>query len=196
MDPDDATEYHGPAVPEPLGEQLQAVFAVDERPRTFGDVVDAVADLADRAGIEVDLETLCTTDESPHRATFRGRTRHYLCPQDALVVPFLAEDVTAVDVETVSPVRGRRVEFTVSEAGIDADPPETVLSFGVASDAGDRSTADHGPVVAYRQICPYGKAFASRAEYDAWAADVDAYTTVISMADALEFARALGRAVD
>ena len=196
MDSDDATDYRCPAISEPLGEQLQAVFAVDERPRRFGDVVGAVASFVDRAGVEGNLEALCTTDESPHRATFRGRTQHYLCTLDALVVPFLADDVTTVDVETVSPVSGRRVTFSVSEGGIDADPPNAVLSFGVAGDAGSRSTADHGPVVAYRQICPYGKAFASRAEYDDWASGVDAYTTAISAADALELARALGRAVE
>lgn len=196
MDSDDATGYHGPAIPKPLGEQLQTVFATDERPRRFGDVVDAVAGFVDRAGVDADLEALCTTDESPHRATFRGGTQHYLCTFDALIVPFITDDVTTVDVETVSPIRERRVTFSVSADGIDADPPDAVLSFGVASDAGDRSTADHGLVVAYRQICPHGKAFASRAEYDEWASTVDAHTTVVSMADALELARALGRAVE
>lgn len=190
--PDDGTEYRGPDIPAPLGEQLAVALGLAERPLAFGDYVDAMAWLVDRDGLDVDLNALCTTDASPHRARFDGKTRHYHCTLDAVIVPFLADDVGTVRVETACPVSGDRVRFTVTEWLVDAEPPGAVLSFGVAADVDEPPGDGHSPALAYRRVCPYGKAFASREEYDTWAAGTDAITMPISMADGLELARALG----
>lgn len=192
-DSDTSTDYRGPEIPAPLGDQLRAALALEERPGTFGDWVDAMAVLVDREGIDVDLDTLCTTDESPHRATFDGRTQHYQCAQDAFVVPFLAEDVDAVRIETECPVTGESIAIAVNGSGLTVSPDETVVSFGVADDLDAPEAGTASPVLAYEHICPYGHAFASSEAYEAWAADVDALTMRVSTADTLQLAKALGR---
>lgn len=184
--------YRGPDIPTEMGEQLEVALGLGDRPRTFGDWVEELAAIAERDGVEVGLETLCTADDSPHRATFDGGTQHYQCVQDAFVVPFLAGDVGAVEIETESPVRGERIRFTVSADGIDVEPAGVVMSFGVAADADSPASDVPSPVLAYGRVCPYGNAFVSEDEYETWAADVDAFTMAVSPADTLEFARAVG----
>lgn len=186
-------EYRGPEIPKSLGGQLQLVLGLDNRPEVFGDWVEALAFLAERDDIDVGLNTLCTVDNSPHMARFDGRTQHYQCVQDPIIVPFLADDIDTVEIETESPVSGEPIELTVTETEITADPEEVVMSFGVAADV-DRPPDDlPSPILAYSRFCPYGHAFRSQDEYEAWAADVDAITMATSMDDTLELARALGR---
>jgi hypothetical protein len=48
-DSTDQTEYRGPEIPTPLGDQLQLALGLDERPETFGDWVNALALFADRS---------------------------------------------------------------------------------------------------------------------------------------------------
>jgi hypothetical protein len=159
----------------------------------FGDWVEALAFLAERDDIDVGLETLCTVEESPHEARFDGRTQHYQCVQDPIIVPFLADDIDTVEIETESPVSGEPIELSVTETEITADPEEVVMSFGVAADVDGPPDDLPSPILAYSRFCPYGHAFRSLDEYEAWAADVDAITMATSMDDTLELARALGR---
>lgn len=189
----DDDPYRGPTIPEALGDQLRTVMGLEARPGTFGDWVDAMAALADREGLAIDLDALCATDASPHRATYGGETVHYRCAQDAFIVPFLAEDVDAVDVETACPVSGERIDIAVSPSSVAVEPPEAVMSFGVSRDVDPPADGAGGPLRAYRHVCPYGNAFASRAAYRTWAAGTPAHTMPISVADTVAFARAIGR---
>lgn len=191
----DHTEYRGPDISPPIGNQLQVVLGLDDRPESFGDWVNAMAYITERDGIEVDLDALCTTDDSPHRARFEGESQHYQCTQDAFIVPFLAEDIDTVKIETVSPIEGDRITIEVTETGIDVDPPSAVMSFGVAAEFEPPEEPASSPILAYSQVCPYGNAFTSTAEYERWAEDTDAFTMVVSMKDTLEFAREIGRVV-
>lgn len=191
MTPDDKATYTGPTIPQSLGDGLRTALGLDARPRTFGEYVDAMARFVDREGLEVDLDTLCTTDASPHRARFRGRIQYYHCTLDAIIVPFLAGDIDHVEVETESPLSGDRITYTITDDDITSDPEEAVLSFGVASDL-DPPGESRSPALAYRRICPYGKAFRSPAEYKRWASETDAHTMLLSMEDGLALARALG----
>lgn len=193
MSTDDGSGYRGPDIPRPLGEGLRNALDLERRPRDFGEYVDEMAALVERDGLEVDLDALCTTDESPHRATFRGETQRYHCTLDAVIVPFLADDVNRVEIETVSPVRGDPITFTVTDSAIEAEPAEAVLSFGVATDVDGPPPDARSPALAYRRVCPYGKAFVSRAEYERWAEATDGHTIPMSLEDALELARSLGR---
>lgn len=195
MNTDDDPAYRGPEIPPPLGEGLRVGLDLEHRPRDFSEYVDAMATLVDRDGLEVDLDTLCTTEASPHRATFRGGTQHYHCTLDAIIVPFLADDVERVTIETLSPVSGDRITFAVIDAAIEADPAGAVLSFGVAAQVEPPPADAWSPALAYRLVCPYGKAFVSRAEYDEWADATDAHTMAVSMEDALALALALARVV-
>lgn len=192
MSTDDGSAYRGPDIPQPLGAGLQVALDLEQRPRTFGEYVDEMASLIERDGLDVDLDTLCTTDESPHRATFRGETQHYHCTLDAVIVPFLADDVDRVDIETVSPVSGHPITYTVTDSAIEAEPAGAVLSFGVGADLEAPSPDERSPALAYRRVCPYGKAFASREEYERWAEATDAHTMPLTLEDALALAAALG----
>lgn len=200
MSTNDDSTYVGPDVPRPLGECLQHLLALDARPRTFGDYVAAMASLVKTRGLGVDLTSLCTTDDSPHRATFLGETHQYHCTLDALVVPFVAEAPPEVHVRTVCPVSDDLVTFTVTPSTIDSHPADAVQSFGVATDVQPPSgegqppgTDDPSPALAYRRVCPYAKAFTSQTAYEAWDRDVNAHTMTVTTRDALELARALGR---
>lgn len=190
--PTPTTEYRGPDIPQPLGEQLQLALGLDERPDVFGDWVNALARLAERDSIDLDMNTLCTVDESPHKAMFDGRTQHYQCVQDPIILPFLADDVQTVEIETESPVSGDPISLTVTETEITADQEEVVMSFGVATDVDGPPDDLPSPILAYSRFCPYGHAFRSHDEYETWAAETDAITMATSMADTFEVARALG----
>lgn len=192
-DSTEATEYRGPDIPTPLGEQLRIALGLDERPEAFGDWVDALAFIADRDDTDVDVNMLCTTDDSPHRATFDGRTQHYQCFQDPIIVPFLADDIGTVDIETECPVSGEPIELRVTETEIEATPSDVVTSFGVAADVEAPAEDVPSPILAYSRFCPYGNVFRSREAYETWAAEVDAITMPTTVDDALELARAIGR---
>lgn len=190
---DPESEYRGPDIPNSLGEQLELALGLDTRPQTFSDWVDALARIADRNDIDVDRDMLCTTEASPHKARFDGETEYYRCVLDPIVVPFLAEEVDTVEIETESPVNEEIIELSVTETGVDASPPDAVFSFGV--DAAVEGPPDDGvsPIFAYGIFCPYGNAFASDDEYREWADGVAAITMVTDMDAVLEWARAIGR---
>ncbi|MFC7156635.1 organomercurial lyase [Halomarina halobia] len=187
------SECLGPDIPKPLGTQLKLVLGLDSRPQTFSDWVDALAYIAERNDIEVGIDMLCTTEESPHKARFDGGTEYYQCVLDPIIVPFLAEGVDTVEIETQSPVSEKTIELTVTETGVEASPTDAVFSFGV--DANVEGPPEHGvnPIFAYGIFCPYGNAFASYEEYEEWADGVDAITMATDMDTAIEWARAIGR---
>lgn len=189
----EGTEYRGPEVLTSLGDQLQFALGLDEPPKTFGDWVNALTFLADRDDIDVDMDMLCTIDDSPHRATFNGQTQHYQCFQDPIIVPFLSDDVDTVEIETESPVSGEPIELRMTETEIEATPPDVVMSFGVAADVEAPPGDVASPILAYSLFCPYGNVFLSQDEYETWAAEVDAITMPTTMEDALELVRAIGR---
>ena len=190
--PEFETEYRGPDIPTPLGERLALALGLDERPKTFGDWVTAMTRIADRDDIEVGLNMLCTTEASPHRAQFNGRTQYYQCVQDPIIAPFLADEIDTVEIETRSPASDEAIELTVTESGIDAEPSDAVFSFGVDATVEEPPEDVVSPIVAYGLFCPYGHAFPSYDEYEEWAETVDAITMAISMEDTFELARAVG----
>ncbi|MDY6818743.1 MAG: organomercurial lyase [Halobacteriales archaeon] len=192
-DSDPTPAYRGPEIPTSLGNQLQLALGLETRPAVFGDWVEAMAAIADRDDIELGPSTLCTVEDSPHTARFDGRTQHYQCVQDPIILPFLADDIDTVEIETESPVSGDPIKLTVTESAITADPDSVVMSFGVAEDVDGPPDDLPSPILAYSRFCPYGHPFPSHAEYETWAADVDAITMATSLEDTFELARALGR---
>ena len=195
-DTDPSGTYRGPAIPRPMGNRLRTAMGLEDRPDHFGDWVETWVRIADRDGIEMDIDALCTTENSPHKARFNGRTQHYQCVQDPIIVPFMADDIESVDIETRTPQDGKPVHLTVTRSGITADPDDAVFSFGVAADPDPPSPDGPSPILAYSQFCPYGHAFTSEAEYEAWAAETEAYTMVTSMTEMFELARAIGRVAE
>ena len=193
-DPTDAT-YRGPTVPDAMGEAIRRVLGLAEAPSTLGDWIDALARVAERDGIALDADALCTTEESPHRATVDGESQHYACVQDPLVLPFLLDGAGPVTVQTESPESGDRITLTVTADRIETEPRGVVLSFGVDADL-EGPDGRASPALAYRSFCPYGHAFVTRDEYERWADGVDAHTMAVPAAEVLEWARAIGAVLE
>lgn len=185
-------QYCGPMIPIPMGDQLQRAMGLSSRPDHFGDLIDAWVAIADRDGLEFDSDVLCSDEKSSHKAIVDGRVEYYRCVQDPIFLPFLSEEVEDVTIHTQSPVSGQAIELAVTPSGIEADPAETLFSFGVQADFEDPPVGAESPILAYEAFCPYGHPFASREEYDQWAAAVDAYTMVIPVDSMYGLARAIG----
>jgi hypothetical protein len=190
---DDAAN-ESPTIPDELAQLLQRAFRLEHRPETLRGWGEAMGTIVEREGLEIGLQTLCTTEHSPHKARFNGRTQHFVCVQDAFIVPYVTEDVETVEITTESPVTHEVIEATVTGDDVTIDPPEAVMSFGIADEVPDPDADAHSPELAYGLLCPYGHAFRDRAEYDSWAETVDAVTTVAPLTDALDLAKGIGAA--
>ncbi len=181
-------------IPAPLGEQIKRVQGLAERPRTLTEWGTAIGDIVDSAGIDVGLESLCTTDRSPHEARFDGTSQHFVCVQDAFIVPSVVGDVDEVEISTESPISGERITATIADGEVETDPPDAVMSIGVADDASEPPADADARELSYGKICPYGHAFVDRGEYHEWAETVDAVTMAAPLGAAFELASAIGEA--
>lgn len=181
-------------IPPAVGEQLRVAFRLDDRPQTLSEWGVAIGDIVDREGIDVELSALCTADQSPHEARFDGTARHFLCVQDAFIVPSVADDVDTVEITTESPVSGERIEVTVTDDGAEIAPSGAVMSVGVSTDLSETPDTAGSPEIAYGAVCPYGRAFRDRDEYERWAETVDAVTMAAPLEDAVRLARAIDEA--
>jgi len=174
---------------------LQNALHLPEQPQTLREWGEAMGELVSRSDIDGGLETLCTTEQSPHRAAFDGQVEHFVCVQDAFIVPFLANDVDTVDITTESPLRGERIEVTLTDETAEITPAGAVMSFGVSDDVTDPPADLDSPELAYGKVCPYGHAFPDQAAYEEWAETVDAVTMSAPLANALELGRAIGNSI-
>lgn len=177
---------------EDLRTGVARAFDSDEPPATFEafwtEILRTFAEGLDR---ELTLTALCTIDRSPHRATADGDTQRYRCVTDGFVLgTVLGERVT---VRTESPVSGTEstVEFDVG--GVASVPGEAQLSFGVPRSV-SRPEGAVTPESIYGRFCPYSNAFASRGEYERWAADTpDVVSDVHPLDEALAIQARLPR---
>jgi len=190
----DTESNHRTEIPKPVGDGLQAALGLSDRPRTLTDWGTAMSEVVEREGIDVDLQALCTTDQSPHRARFAGSTQHFVCVQDAFIVPSVTGDVETVEITTESPVSGERIDAVVTDDEVEIDPPGAVMSFGVAAGIAESPVEDDSQEIAYGKICPYGHAFVDREEYEEWAETVESVTMVAPLEDAFRLAQAIGAA--
>ena len=142
---------------------------------TFGEWVAAIRTLA---GGGVDVEQLChAAGETPHHAEWGEESTYFQCFYDAVALAHIVDE--PVDIRTESP-GGDVVEARATGDGIGTSPAGAVVSFGVAAGAepaGDEPTLRE----TYGAICPYVKAFPSRAAYESWADDVDAETVALPL---------------
>lgn len=173
-------------LPADLADRIRTVFRFDRRPETFGEWGERMT-----RTYEADLdrtltpEDLCLVESSNHVARVGDDVYHYQCTLDAFVVGYLADE--PVTVESTPPTSETTVTAAFAPGDVRSHPEGSVLSFGIAPNAGPPDGAIT-PEKMYGQLCPYGHAFPSEAEYEEWAAATDAITTAIDLVDGLETA--------
>ena len=188
------TENRGTDIPPALGEQLKLIFTLDDPPTTLDKWVEMTIRLFRKDDVTVDLDALCTADSSWNTARIGETTHHFHCVLDAIVAPFLLDELDEIAIRATSPLTGNVVKLQVTHDEITSTPKDAVVSIGVAAG----STAPDADAliseVAYERFCPYTNAFPSRSEYDQWAAETDAETMAISVGEAYDLAHAIDRA--
>lgn len=155
---------------------------------SFDEMVSAIRNVVEGDGIAID--DLCRVEgETPHHARTDDETYYFRCFYDGIALAQLVEE--PVEIRTVTPAN-EPVEMEASPASdIDVTPSGAVMSFGVATDreipAGDVPTTQE----VYGAICPYVRAFHTRADYERWATDVAATTVGIPLESGVPIAAAL-----
>jgi hypothetical protein len=139
-------------------------------------------------GIAVD--ELCHVDgETPHYAKTADETYYFRCFYDGIALAHLVDE--PVEIRTETPTNDSIEMQTAPQNEIDVTPSDAVMSFGVTTDsdvpAGDVPTAQE----IYGAVCPYVKAFHTRADYERWSEDVAATTIGIPLEAGVPIAAAL-----
>lgn len=175
-------------LPVEVVDALSRFHETDSEPTTDGEWVDALhAEVAGADWLPPTVDDLCTTDDSPHRAVVDGDQFHFICVLDAVILAVLRDSPASIG--SASPIDDTPITAAVSPTDVTVDPPDAVISFGVAADPdvdGEPTPADH-----YAQLCPYIHAFPDRDAYERWAETVDAPTDHFPFADGLALARAI-----
>lgn len=173
------------AFPDELGERFQTLYGTDDPPADGAEWVEqmrrTIAAARDR---QPAVDDLCTTPDGEH--VFVGEdTQRYICVLDPLAYPFLTGETGTV--RSTTPVRGATVEFEITADGVEVSHDGAVVSLGVSDRVDEFEDAPVETV--YRQVCGYIQTFEDRAEYENWAADVDAATTPLTAREGVAVAR-------
>ncbi len=154
---------------------------------TLGDWVGAVR--RHTGGGAIDFEDLCHEREpTGHWGLLDGERHDFACFYDAVVMAALVD--RPVDVRTESPAGTEVTAHATGDGSVTAEPPGTVVSFGVDSDAGS-GDGDPTREDVYQSVCPYVKAFATPETYERWDELVPAPTVAMDLEDATALAAAL-----
>lgn len=155
------TEYRGADIPPALGEQLTLIFNLNDAPATLDEWVEMTVTLLREDDGTVDLDALCTDDSSWNTARIDETTHHFHCVLDAIVVPFLVDELDEIAIRATSPQTGRVVELQVTHDEIISSPEDAVVSIGVAADSPAPDADALISEVAHERFCPYTNAFPS-----------------------------------
>lgn len=173
-------------LPEAMADNMGRFFG--ESIETFDDMISAIRTVVEGDGIAVD-ELCHVEEETPHSATTADETYYFRCFYDGIALAHLADE--PVEIRTETPTN-EVIEMQASpDSEIDATPSDAVMSFGVATDR--EVPASDGPTAqdVYGAVCPYVRAFHTRADYERWAADVAATTVGIPLDAGVPIAAAL-----
>lgn len=178
-------------LPADVAEQMATLYGTDGAPRTVRAWVDEVrAATEDALGRPPTVDDLCATDDGAHAFVGDDERQEYVCVLDPLAYAFLTG--TPGTVRSTTPVRGADLAIEVGREAVTV-PSGAVASIGVSDAVEGGATPTLGRV--YRQACEYIHLFANAAEYEAWAADVDAATTSVPAETGVAIARELSAAL-
>lgn len=173
-------------LPESVAENMSRFYG--ESIESVDDVIAAIRTVVDGDGIAVD--DLCRVEgETPHYATTGGETYYFRCFYDGIALAQLVDE--PVEIRTETPANDP-IEMRASPEGdVEVTPPDAVMSFGVAT--GTDVPPDEVPTAReiYGAVCPYVKAFNTRADYERWSDDVAATTVGMPLDAGVPFAAAL-----
>lgn len=179
------------AFPQAVGEQFAKLYGAADPPENAAEWADAmravIEDVRDR---EPTVDDLCTAADGEH--SFESTespesSQSYICVLDPLIYPFITG--TSGTVRSTTPVNGTTVEFEIREDGFDVSHEQAVVSIGVSESV--KRVDEVAVETVYQEVCGYIQTFESEAEYDTWAADVDAATTPLSAAEGVAVSREL-----
>jgi alkylmercury lyase len=171
-------DYRELPLPAELSERLGVVLALDHPPASFGDLAAALRPVLTVEG-GVAPERLCCAGQSRHEVRFEGsdEVTHTHCVLDALILPLLAD--TTAHIRSTDPLGGV-VSIAAGPGEVSSDATDAVISFGAANGDGHD---------VYEAVCPYINAFATRSDYERWAARTpEAITVALSLPDAAALA--------
>jgi len=173
-------------LPETVAENMSRFYG--ESVESFDDMVAAIRNVVEGDGIAVD--ELCHVEgETPHYAKTDDETYYFRCFYDGIALAHLVDE--PVEIQTETPTNEPISIETSPQSDIDVTPPDAVMSFGVATDSDvpveDVPTAQD----IYGAVCPYVKAFHTRADYERWSEDVAATTVGIPLDSGVPIAAAL-----
>lgn len=173
-------------IPPELQAQLATTFDFSTEPPTLAAFAAAVP-----TEIATSVEELCVADASRHEVHIDDNVYHVHCALDTLLLPFFVETASGFEIRSASPVSDSVISIDGSLDGIEVDPEDAVMSFGVAR-TGEIPNNGIDLDAVHRHFCPYVNAFRSEAEYDHWATET---TDGISMPLSFDTAFALAQAL-
>lgn len=164
--------YEEIRIPAELAERVRA--AVGLAPRQHETLGGLAAAMAIERGAPR-LEELVSESPTRHQVKVQGETLHTHCFLDALMLPLLLGG-EPVEMHSASPREAGVVTALANEEGVEAAPPDAVVSFGASRVAG-------GEI--HSTLCPYLNAFPSLVAYERWAeSKPEAVTIALSVEDA------------
>ncbi|MFC7193517.1 organomercurial lyase [Halosimplex aquaticum] len=177
-------------LPPAVGEGFARLYGSDERPETAAEWVANIREAIERTrDRSPTVDDLCTVDDGDHAFVGADGTQTYICVLDPLVYPFLTGESGTV--RSTTPVRGTEVSFEMDPDGPTVSHDDALVSIGVSDDV---EQDDETPIEAvYQEVCGYIQTFEDAAEYDEWAAEVDASTTAVPADEGVAIARSSGR---
>lgn len=180
------------AVPRPIGERLRSLYGAESTPETAAGWIEIVRDaVEDVEGRQPTVDDLCTATDGVHTFESDDHQQSYVCVLDPIAYAFLTG--TTGTVRSVTPVREAEVTVAIRGDGVDVSHDDAVVSLGVSGYVDD--VDEPSLETTYRQVCGYIQTFADEAEYETWAADVEAATTPLSAETGVAVGRELATAL-
>lgn len=191
--PSDGDDYAQIEIPEGLARRTRALVGAEETPRTLGDIVHVHDETEAFVPEAFTWQDMLVAEDSRHEVLVDDERFNTYCVLDALVLPFLLDE--RVEIRSMPPVGDNPIEIETTARLLEARPASAVVSFGFSLDIPEtRRSLDAADPASLQELlhseaCPKINAFPDRSAYEAWAAETDAVTIGLTLAQAYAMAR-------